>query len=117
MYDGKSPQFNESSEEVRSYLTVHNIHIHDLLDDSSKSQIPVVIATMQRDAVAQDLQRFNAQYPQAIHHSEDGYDEYLDRWDAMEKKKADILQFSQTLSYVLLHATKQGSEPHSIMRR
>eukprot|EP00971_Amphidinium_carterae_P276537 5487818-Amphidinium_carterae.1 len=105
------------SEGVRSDLTVHNIHIDDLLDDSAKSTIPVVIATMQRDAVAQDLQRFNARYPQATHYGEDGYDEYADRWDAMEKKKADSLQFSQTLNYVLLHATKQGSETHSIMRR
>eukprot|EP00971_Amphidinium_carterae_P093070 1842454-Amphidinium_carterae.1 len=68
MYDGKSPQFNELSEEVTSDLTVHNIHIDDLLDDSAKSQIPMVIATMQKDAVAQDLQRFNAQYQQTIHH-------------------------------------------------
>eukprot|EP00971_Amphidinium_carterae_P144664 2866638-Amphidinium_carterae.1 len=35
----------------------------------------------------------------------------------MEKKKVDIQQHSQTLNYVLLHATKQGSEPHSTMRR
>eukprot|EP00971_Amphidinium_carterae_P128356 2542691-Amphidinium_carterae.1 len=70
---------------------------------------------MQRDAVAQDLQRFSARCPQAIHYGEDGYDEYADRWEAMEKKKADILQLSQTLNQVLLHATKQGSEPHSIM--
>eukprot|EP00971_Amphidinium_carterae_P264654 5249858-Amphidinium_carterae.1 len=35
----------------------------------------------------------------------------------MEMTKADILQFSKTLNYVLLHVTKQGSEPHSIMRR
>eukprot|EP00971_Amphidinium_carterae_P123142 2438374-Amphidinium_carterae.1 len=34
-----------------------------------------------------------------------------------KKKKADIAHFSQTLNYVILHATKQGSEPHSIMRR
>eukprot|EP00971_Amphidinium_carterae_P125187 2480551-Amphidinium_carterae.1 len=83
MYDRKSPQFNEWSEEIRSYLTVHDIHIDDLLDESTKSQVPMVIATMQRDAVAQDgqdLQRFNARYPQAIH-CEDGYDEYADRWE------------------------------------
>eukprot|EP00971_Amphidinium_carterae_P027832 548678-Amphidinium_carterae.1 len=34
LYDGKSPQFNEWAEEVRSYLTVHNIYIDDLLEDS-----------------------------------------------------------------------------------
>eukprot|EP00971_Amphidinium_carterae_P074299 1468266-Amphidinium_carterae.1 len=37
-YDGKSPQFNAWAEEVKSYLTVHNIYIDDLLEDSTKSQ-------------------------------------------------------------------------------
>eukprot|EP00971_Amphidinium_carterae_P189436 3760424-Amphidinium_carterae.2 len=75
----------------------------------------MVVATMQRDAVANDLQRFNQRYPQAVNYGEDHYDDYMDRWEAMDKKKADIAHFSQTLNYVLLHATKQGSEPHSIM--
>eukprot|EP00971_Amphidinium_carterae_P222675 4419275-Amphidinium_carterae.1 len=34
MYDGKSPQFNEWAKEVKTYLTVHNIHIDELLEDS-----------------------------------------------------------------------------------
>eukprot|EP00971_Amphidinium_carterae_P215146 4270273-Amphidinium_carterae.1 len=116
-YDGKSPQFNEWAGEVKAYLTVHNIYIEDLMEDRTRSQIPMVMSTMQRDAIANDLQGFNARYPPAIHHGEDGYDEYMDRWEAVEKKKADILHFSQTLNYVLFHATKPGSEPHSIMRR
>eukprot|EP00971_Amphidinium_carterae_P280410 5566867-Amphidinium_carterae.1 len=76
------------------------------MDDSCQATTPMVLATMQRDAVATDLQMFNHRYPQAIRHGEDGYDEYMDQWDAMEKK-ADIQQHSQTLNYVLLHATKQ----------
>eukprot|EP00971_Amphidinium_carterae_P131639 2607110-Amphidinium_carterae.1 len=66
MYDGKSPQFNAWAEEAKAYLTVHNIYIDDLLEDSVRSQVPMVIATMQRDAVATDLQSFNARYPQQI---------------------------------------------------
>eukprot|EP00971_Amphidinium_carterae_P153650 3046617-Amphidinium_carterae.1 len=31
--------------------------------------------------------------------------------------RGDIVSFSQTLNYALLHATKQGSEAHSIIRR
>eukprot|EP00971_Amphidinium_carterae_P295679 5872346-Amphidinium_carterae.1 len=62
------------------------------MDDSSKSTTPIVLATMQRDAVANGLQAFNRPYPQAIRHGEDGYDEHMDQWDAMEKKKADIQQ-------------------------
>eukprot|EP00971_Amphidinium_carterae_P230651 4577425-Amphidinium_carterae.1 len=67
----------------------------------------MAIATMQRDAVANDLQAFNRRYPQQMRQGEDGYDEYMNLWEAMEKKKADIQQHSQTLNYVLLHATKQ----------
>eukprot|EP00971_Amphidinium_carterae_P011252 221446-Amphidinium_carterae.1 len=77
------------------------------MDDSCKSTTPMVIATMQRDAVAADLQAFHTRYPNQIRHGEDGYDEYMDRWEAMEQKKRDILQHGQTLNYVLLHATKQ----------
>eukprot|EP00971_Amphidinium_carterae_P015597 308139-Amphidinium_carterae.1 len=62
------------------------------MDDSCKATSPMVLATMQNDAVAQDVQAFNRRYPQAIHHGEDGYDEYMDRWDAIEKKKVDIQQ-------------------------
>eukprot|EP00971_Amphidinium_carterae_P214420 4255223-Amphidinium_carterae.1 len=65
-YDGKTPHFNEWSGEVKAYLTVHNIFIEELMDDSTKSQVPMVVATMQRDAVANDLQRFNARYPQQV---------------------------------------------------
>eukprot|EP00971_Amphidinium_carterae_P093843 1856913-Amphidinium_carterae.1 len=47
MFDGKPPQFNEWSEEVKSYLTVRNIFIDDLMDDSCRSTTPMVIATME----------------------------------------------------------------------
>eukprot|EP00971_Amphidinium_carterae_P231123 4586700-Amphidinium_carterae.1 len=40
------------------------------MDDSCKSPIPMVIATMQRDAVATDLQAFHQRYPQAIRYGE-----------------------------------------------
>eukprot|EP00971_Amphidinium_carterae_P281971 5597486-Amphidinium_carterae.1 len=34
-YDGKSPQFNEWAGEVKAYLTVHNVYIEDLMEDST----------------------------------------------------------------------------------
>eukprot|EP00971_Amphidinium_carterae_P173891 3446875-Amphidinium_carterae.1 len=61
------------------------------MDDSCKSQVPMVMATMQRDAVAADLHSFNQRYPQPLRYGEDHYDDYMDRYEAMEKKKADIL--------------------------
>eukprot|EP00971_Amphidinium_carterae_P230986 4583616-Amphidinium_carterae.1 len=78
MYDGKSPQFNEWAEKVKAYLTVHNIYIDDLLENSVRSQVPMVIATMQTDAVATDLQANNTRYPQQIRYGEDHYDDYMD---------------------------------------
>eukprot|EP00971_Amphidinium_carterae_P280882 5576363-Amphidinium_carterae.1 len=98
-YDGKSPQFNEWAGEVKAHLTVHNIYVEDLMEESTRSQVPMVIATMQTDAVANYLRSFNARYPQAIKYGEDHYDDYMDRWEAMEKKKADIARYSQTLNY------------------
>eukprot|EP00971_Amphidinium_carterae_P067990 1345642-Amphidinium_carterae.1 len=71
---------------------------------------------MQRNAVANDLPRFHARYPQAPNRDDESYEDYMERWDNMEKKE-NILHFSQTLNYLLLHATKVGPEPHSIKRR
>eukprot|EP00971_Amphidinium_carterae_P047587 937276-Amphidinium_carterae.1 len=34
-YDVKSPQLNEWSGEVKAYLTVHNIYIEDLMEEST----------------------------------------------------------------------------------
>eukprot|EP00971_Amphidinium_carterae_P182758 3626708-Amphidinium_carterae.1 len=86
-YDGKSPQFNAWTGEVKAYLTAHNIYIGDLLEESTRSQVPMVIATMQRNAVADDLQRFNAPYLQAVNGDDDNYEDYVDRWEAMEKEE------------------------------
>eukprot|EP00971_Amphidinium_carterae_P003171 62340-Amphidinium_carterae.1 len=33
------------------------------------------------------------------------------------RKKEEITSVSQTLNYVLVHATKPGSEPHSMIKR
>eukprot|EP00971_Amphidinium_carterae_P200755 3983716-Amphidinium_carterae.1 len=60
------------------------------MDDSCKSTTPMVLATMQRDAVAGDLLAFNRRYAQPIRQGEDGYDECMDQWEAMEKKKKGL---------------------------
>eukprot|EP00971_Amphidinium_carterae_P277444 5506314-Amphidinium_carterae.1 len=43
--------------------------------------------------------------------------EYLDMSFAIRKKRDEITSVSQTMNYVLVHATKPGSEPHSMIRR
>eukprot|EP00971_Amphidinium_carterae_P152488 3021918-Amphidinium_carterae.2 len=35
----------------------------------------------------------------------------------IRKKRDEITSISQTLNYVLAHATKPGSEPHAMIRR
>eukprot|EP00971_Amphidinium_carterae_P274855 5453900-Amphidinium_carterae.2 len=46
-----------------------------------------------------------------------GYDDFMDLTVNIKKMRSDIVSFSQTLNYVLLHATKPGCEAHSITRR
>eukprot|EP00971_Amphidinium_carterae_P278719 5533075-Amphidinium_carterae.3 len=36
-FDGRNPQFREWSGEVKAYLTIHNVHIEDYMDQSAKS--------------------------------------------------------------------------------
>eukprot|EP00971_Amphidinium_carterae_P124238 2461428-Amphidinium_carterae.2 len=57
-----------------------------------------------------EVNRLNTTYPQAVGEEEDGYDDYMDMRDHIRKMRGDIVSFSQTLNYVLLHATKPGSE-------
>eukprot|EP00971_Amphidinium_carterae_P012962 255641-Amphidinium_carterae.1 len=57
----------------------------------------MVIATMQRDAVAADLLAYHARYPNAIRHGEDGYEEYMDRWDACLQWRARRMTFYNTI--------------------
>eukprot|EP00971_Amphidinium_carterae_P350494 6491577-Amphidinium_carterae.3 len=35
--DGQYPQFNEWAGEVKVYLTIHNVHIQDYIDESGRS--------------------------------------------------------------------------------
>eukprot|EP00971_Amphidinium_carterae_P312915 6218539-Amphidinium_carterae.5 len=41
----------------------------------------------------------------------------MDLTVTVKKMRGDIVSFSQTLNHVLLHATKPGSEAHSITRK
>eukprot|EP00971_Amphidinium_carterae_P044696 879368-Amphidinium_carterae.1 len=69
---------------------------------------------------ANEVRKLNTKFPIAAQKGEDDYDEYMDMTvniQNFQKMKGDIVNFSQTVNYVLLHATKPGSEAHSIMRR
>eukprot|EP00971_Amphidinium_carterae_P135756 2689745-Amphidinium_carterae.1 len=60
----------------------------------------------------------DTRYP--IQPTEDETDEFADYVEmslSIRKKRDEITSVSQTLKYVLVHATKPGSEPHSMIIR
>eukprot|EP00971_Amphidinium_carterae_P297851 5918058-Amphidinium_carterae.1 len=104
-FDGRHPQFYEFSGEVPAYLSIHNVHIKDIMDDSTKSVTAIVLADIHTDVTADDTRRLNGRFPVAPQGHADNYDEYVDLTMEIRKKKDDIINYSQTLNYVLLHAT------------
>eukprot|EP00971_Amphidinium_carterae_P143625 2845718-Amphidinium_carterae.1 len=89
------------------------------MDKCTKSVTVIVLNDIQHEYTKDDheVRRLNTTYPQAFAEGEDGYDDYMDLAVNIKKMRGDIVTFSQTLNYVLLHATKPGSEAHSITRR
>eukprot|EP00971_Amphidinium_carterae_P245850 4882918-Amphidinium_carterae.2 len=45
------------------------------------------------------------------------FEDYNQLKMSIRKKRNEILSISQTLNYLLVHATTTGSEPHSMIRR
>eukprot|EP00971_Amphidinium_carterae_P168425 3337035-Amphidinium_carterae.1 len=103
--------------EVKAYLSVHNVNIEDIMDDSTKSVTVIALADIQTSYTADAVKTLNTRFPAAPQEGEDTYDEYMGTTVNIRKMRNDIANFSQTLNYVLLHATKPGSEAHSIIRR
>eukprot|EP00971_Amphidinium_carterae_P190477 3780263-Amphidinium_carterae.2 len=56
-FDGRFPQFNEWAGEVKAYLTIHNVHIDDYMDEFSKSVEAINIANIQDDYTTEDVNR------------------------------------------------------------
>eukprot|EP00971_Amphidinium_carterae_P120354 2384759-Amphidinium_carterae.2 len=105
-FDGKNPQFNEWAGEVKAYLTIHNVHFDDYMDECTRSVETLNITIIQDDYTPDDAAE-----------GTDEHEKYTEMTANIRKKKDDILNFSQTLNYVLVHSTKTGSEAHSIVRR
>eukprot|EP00971_Amphidinium_carterae_P132875 2631243-Amphidinium_carterae.1 len=45
-FDGKNPQFYEWAGDVKSYLSIHEVHIEDIIDESTRSLARVVLSEM-----------------------------------------------------------------------
>eukprot|EP00971_Amphidinium_carterae_P240915 4782729-Amphidinium_carterae.1 len=46
-FDGRNPQFREWSGEVKAYLTIHNVHIEDYMEEPAKSMEAIVLRNIQ----------------------------------------------------------------------
>eukprot|EP00971_Amphidinium_carterae_P351148 6491937-Amphidinium_carterae.1 len=115
-FDARHPQLYEWAGEVKAYLNVHNVNIEDIMDDCTKLVTVILLGDIQDKYTADEVREYNTKFPVALQ-GEDEYDEYMDMTVNIKKMRGDIINFSQTLNYVLLHATKPGSEAHSIIRR
>eukprot|EP00971_Amphidinium_carterae_P198158 3932714-Amphidinium_carterae.3 len=101
-FDGRYPQFNIWAGEVKAHLGVHNVNIEDIMDECTKS-------VTQAKYTVDEVRRLNTTYPQPVAEGENGYEDYMDITMNIKKMRGDIVNFSQTLNYVLLHATKPGT--------
>eukprot|EP00971_Amphidinium_carterae_P119894 2374646-Amphidinium_carterae.1 len=62
-FDGRSPQFTEWSGEVQAYLAIHNVHIEDCMDKSTKSVEAIDIRNIQDAYVTEDTHYPDNRYP------------------------------------------------------
>eukprot|EP00971_Amphidinium_carterae_P202215 4012545-Amphidinium_carterae.1 len=88
------------------------------MDESAKSIEAIELRNIQDAYVAEDTNYRDQKYP-AQPMEEEQYElaEYAELSLTIRKKREEISSVSQTLNYVLVHATKPGSEPHSMIRR
>eukprot|EP00971_Amphidinium_carterae_P033958 668472-Amphidinium_carterae.1 len=99
-FDGRNPQW---SGEVKAYLTIHNVHIEDYMDQSANKSIDVIDLRNIQDAyVTEDVHyRDNKFYDEPTEEQADEYEEYNDLNITIRKKRDEISSISQTLNYVL----------------
>eukprot|EP00971_Amphidinium_carterae_P053126 1046415-Amphidinium_carterae.1 len=63
-FDGRNPQFREWSEEVKAYLTIHNVHIEDSMEESAKSMEAIELCNIQDAYTEEDVNlRRDQKYP------------------------------------------------------
>eukprot|EP00971_Amphidinium_carterae_P013291 261884-Amphidinium_carterae.1 len=101
-FDGRNPQFREWSGEVKAYLTIHNVHREDYMDESAKSMEAIELRSIQDAYVAEDTNYRDQRY--LVQPTEDEQDEFADHVEMslnIRKKRDEITSVSQTLNYVL----------------
>eukprot|EP00971_Amphidinium_carterae_P146148 2896659-Amphidinium_carterae.1 len=86
------------------------------MDDCTKSVTVIILKDIQAKYVSDEETRRTTTYHNPVVEGENGYDDYMDMTVNIKKMRGDVVSFSQTLKSVLLHATKPGSEAHSIIK-
>eukprot|EP00971_Amphidinium_carterae_P351306 6492043-Amphidinium_carterae.1 len=117
--DGRSPEFRDFywSGDVKVYLTIHNVHIEGYMGESAKSVETIDIRNTQDAYAEEDTQLRDNRSPTVPTEDEaDELEDYIELTVSI-RKRDEIRSISQSLNYALAHATKPGSEPHSMIRR
>eukprot|EP00971_Amphidinium_carterae_P002241 44338-Amphidinium_carterae.1 len=91
-FDRRHPQFYEWAGELKLYLSIHNLNIEDVMDDSTRSVTVVVLADIQTDYAAEDTKSLNDKFQVAPQEGENNYKELNIR-----KMRDEIVNFRQTL--------------------
>eukprot|EP00971_Amphidinium_carterae_P011750 231384-Amphidinium_carterae.1 len=90
-FDGRNPQFREWSGEVKVYLTIHNVHIEDYMDQSAKSVDAIHLRNIQDAYVTEDVQyRGNKFYDEPTEEQADEYEEWLEDINRYESENGAI---------------------------
>eukprot|EP00971_Amphidinium_carterae_P233371 4631927-Amphidinium_carterae.1 len=117
-FDGRYPHFNEWGWRSESLpWRPQYVNIEDIMDECTKSVTVIQLNDIQGKYTADEVKRLHITYSNALTDGQDGYEEFMDMTVNIKKMRGDIVNFSQTLNYVLPHATKPGSEAHSITTR
>eukprot|EP00971_Amphidinium_carterae_P064148 1269926-Amphidinium_carterae.1 len=102
---------------VKVYLTIHNFYFENYMDKCTIFVETVSISDIQNEYTADYVTKLNNIFPSAPAEDTDEYGEYNEMTLNIRKKRDDIMSFSQTLNYMLVHSTKPGSETYSIVRQ
>eukprot|EP00971_Amphidinium_carterae_P223060 4426256-Amphidinium_carterae.1 len=90
-FDGKNLQFNEWAGEVKTYLTTHNVHFEDYMDNCTNSIDVVHISDIQDNYTAEDYIKLNNKFPAVPAEDTDEYEEYNEMRMISERRKTTLL--------------------------
>eukprot|EP00971_Amphidinium_carterae_P194759 3864710-Amphidinium_carterae.1 len=86
-FDKKITQLNEWAGEEKVYLTIHNGHIHDHMNESERSIETIDIKNILEDYTADDVTRLRIRFPTTPAKDEEEYEEYNDMTVTIRRKK------------------------------